>query len=223
MGKLFIVPTPVGNLGDITYRAIEVLKGCDYILCEDTRRTSILLNHYNLNKTLRSFHKFNEHKVLHGIIKELISGKILALVSDAGTPGLADPGFLIVRECLNNNIALECLPGPTSFIPALIQSGFPTDRFAFEGFLPVKKGRKKKLDELKDEKRTMVFFESPYRLIKTLEQFSSIFGPERPISVSRELTKIYEETFRGTLQEALNHYSEKTVKGEIIIIVSGLQ
>lgn len=223
MGKLFIVPTPVGNLGDITYRAIEVLKGCDYILCEDTRRTSILLNHYNLNKTLRSFHKFNEHKVLNGIIKELISGKILALVSDAGTPGLADPGFLIVRECLNNNIALECLPGPTSFIPALIQSGFPTDCFTFEGFLPVKKGRKKKLDELKDEKRTMVFFESPYRLIKTLEQFSSLFGPERLISVSRELTKIYEETFRGTLQEALNHYSEKTVKGEIIIIVSGVQ
>lgn len=221
MSKLFIVPTPVGNLKDITFRAVEVLKDCDYILCEDTRRTSILLKHYNISKALRSYHKFNEHKAIYGIIRELLSGKTLALVSDAGTPGVADPGFLIVRECMNNNIPVECLPGPVSFIPALIQSGFPADRFVFEGFLPVKKGRQKKLNELKDEKRTMIFFESPHRLLKTLDQFSIIFGSERLISISRELTKIHEETIRGNLSEVIHYFSEKAIKGEFIIIVSG--
>jgi len=221
MCKLFIVPTPVGNLGDITFRAITVLSDCDYILCEDTRKTSILLNHYGIKKSLRSYHKFNEHKILSGIIQELLSGKKLALVSDAGTPGLSDPGFLLVRECLKNKIPLECLPGPTAFIPALIQSGFPTDRFVFEGFLPAKKGRQKKLDELKYEKRTMIFFESPYRLIKTLEQFKSLFGPERLISISRELTKIHEETVTGSLEEVFQYFSDKTTKGEIVIILSG--
>jgi len=221
MSKLFLVPTPIGNLADISIRALEVLKTSDLILCEDKRKTSILLKHYGIRNSLQPFHKFNEHKALQSIIEELKSGKTISLVSDAGTPGLSDPGFLIVRECRKHNIPVECLPGATSVIPALIQSGFPTDRFCFEGFLPVKKGRMKKLLELKEEKRTMIFFESPHRLLKTLEQFSEIFGNEREVSISRELTKIYEETVTGNLSYILSHFSQKTVKGEIVIILRG--
>ncbi len=221
MSKLYIVPTPIGNLGDITLRALEVLKNCDFILAEDTRKTLILLRHYEISKSLRSFHKDNEHKNLEGIIGELLSGKTLALVSDAGTPGISDPGFLIVRECCKKGISVECLPGATSIIPALIQSGFPTDRFCFEGFLPHKKGRQKRLKEIKNETRTMIFFESPFRLLKTLEQFLEIFGDERNVSVSRELTKIYEETITDKLSGLITYFSGKQVKGEIIIIVSG--
>ena len=221
MSKLFIVPTPIGNLSDITYRAIEVLKSCDLILCEDTRKTSILLKHYGISNSTRAFHKYNEHKALQGIVGELLSGKSIALVSDAGTPGLSDPGFLIVRECRKQNIAVECLPGATSVIPALIQSGFPTDRFCFEGFLPHKKGRLKRLNDLKEEKRTVIFFESPHRLLKTLEQFADTFGSERTVSVSRELTKIHEETITGSIPELIKYFSQKQVKGEIVIILSG--
>jgi 16S rRNA (cytidine1402-2'-O)-methyltransferase len=221
MTKFYLVPTPIGNLGDITHRAIEVLKSCDLILAEDTRKSSILLKHYDINRPLRPFHKFNEHKAIRNIINELLTGKIIALISDAGTPGISDPGFLIVRECKKEGIEVECLPGATAIIPALVQSGFPTDRFCFEGFLPQKKGRQKKLTELKDESRTMVFFESPYRLMKTLEQFKEFFGAEREASVSRELTKIYEENISGTLDSLIEHFKEKQVKGEIVIVVMG--
>jgi len=220
MSKLFIVPTPIGNLGDITFRAVDILKTVDVILCEDTRKTSILLKHYGISCPLRSFHKYNEHQSLNSVIRELLSGKTLALVSDAGTPGISDPGFLIVRECRKNNIPVECLPGPTSVIPALIQSGFPSDRFCFEGFLPVKKGRTKKINELKEECRTMIFFESPHRILKTLHQFAEVFGTQRQASISRELTKIHEETITGTIEELIIHFSETPVKGELVIIVS---
>lgn len=223
MSKLYIVPTPIGNLGDITIRALEVLKSCDLILAEDTRKSSFLLNHYGISKPLRSFHKFNEHKAIKGISNELLSGKTIALISDAGTPGISDPGFLIVRECKKDGVDVECLPGATSIIPALVQSGFPTDRFCFEGFLPQKKGRQKKMNELKEEIRTMIFFESPFRLVKTLELFSEFFGPDREASVSRELTKIYEENISGTLEVLVEHFKEKQVKGEIVIVVSGFK
>jgi len=221
MSKLYIVPTPIGNLGDITFRAIEVLKNCDLILCEDTRKTSVLLKHYGISRALRSFHKYNEHHALHSIINELISGKTIALVSDAGTPGLSDPGFLIVRECRKNKIPIECLPGATSVIPALIQSGLPSNRFCFEGFLPVKKGRTKKINELKEEVRTMIFFESPHRLLKTLHLFAEAFGNDRQASISRELTKIHEETITGSLEELITFFSQKTIKGEFVIVISG--
>jgi 16S rRNA (cytidine1402-2'-O)-methyltransferase len=221
MSKLYLVPTPIGNLQDITFRAVEVLKKCDLILAEDTRKTGFLLKHLGIEKTLRSHHKFNEHKTLKPVINQLLSGITIALVSDAGTPGISDPGFLLVRECLNNNIPVECLPGATALIPALVNSGLPNDRFCFEGFLPQKKGRMKKLEELKAETRTMVFYESPFRLVKTLEQFAESFGQDRICSVSRELSKIHEENIRGTLQDVINYFKPKTIKGEIVIVVSG--
>jgi 16S rRNA (cytidine1402-2'-O)-methyltransferase len=205
----------------MTFRAIEVLKGCDHILAEDTRKTIFLLKHFGIEKPVRSHHKFNEHKSLTYVIQDLLAGQSIALVSDAGTPGISDPGFLLVRECLKNSIPVECLPGATALIPALVNSGLPTDRFCFEGFLPQKKGRLKKLSELKDEERTMIFYESPYRLLKTLEQFIEIFGEGRICAVSRELSKIYEENVQGTLVEVLDHFKEKAIKGEIVIVLAG--
>lgn len=206
----------------MTFRAIEVLKDCDYILAEDTRKTSFLLNHFSIDKKIKSYHKFNEHKTVSSLIDELLSGKKIALVTDAGTPGISDPGFLIARECIAHEIEIECLPGATALIPALINSGFPSDRFTFEGFLPQKKGRMKRLSELKSEERTMIFYESPYRLVKTLEQFTETFGPDRLCSVSREISKIHEETFRGSLTAVSEHFRTKPVKGEIVIILHGL-
>jgi len=221
MAKLILVPTPIGNLKDITFRAVEVLKNADLILAEDTRTSSVLLKHLDIHKPLSAYHKFNEHKQVQNIIEKLQSGLNIALVSDAGTPGISDPGFLIVRECLKNNISVETLPGATAFVPALVNSGLPCERFCFEGFLPQKKGRQKRLKELAEEKRTMVFYESPYRLIKTLQEFSDLFGKDRQVSVSRELTKIYEETVRGSLTEVISFFKNKTIKGEIVIILEG--
>ncbi|MCD4793402.1 MAG: 16S rRNA (cytidine(1402)-2'-O)-methyltransferase [Bacteroidales bacterium] len=223
MSKLIIIPTPVGNLKDITFRAIEVLKEADMILAEDTRKTGILLKHYDIENKTEAFHKFNEHKKVQSIIERLSSGMLIGLVTDAGTPGISDPGFLLVRECILNNIKVETLPGATAFVPALINSGFPSEKFCFEGFLPQKKGRTKRLKELSAEKRTMIFYESPHRLIKTLKQFEEYFGKERIISVSRELTKIYEENIRGNSQYLINYFSNKTVKGEIVIVVEGFE
>jgi len=219
--SLYLVPTPIGNLGDITLRALEVLKSVDIILAEDTRTSGFLLKHYSIVKPLQSFHNFNEHKVLSHLIERMQKGERLALISDAGTPGISDPGFLIVRQCVQAGLEVECLPGPTAFVPALVKSGLPTDRFAFEGFLPHKKGRQTMLKNLAEEERTMVFYESPYRLVKTLEQFKEYFGAERQASVSRELTKVFEETVNGTIEEILNHFSAKEVKGEIVITVGG--
>jgi len=221
MAKLFIVPTPIGNLEDITFRAIRILKESDMILAEDTRKTMILLRHYGIEKIVSSHHIFNEHKSIHAVIEKLKTDITIALVSDAGTPGISDPGFLLVRECLKENIVVECLPGPTALIPALVNSGLPCDRFVFEGFLPHKKGRQTRLLKLEEESNTMVFYESPHRLQKTLEQFATFFGPERLASVSRELSKIYEENVRGTLEELGTHFRDKTVKGEIVIVVEG--
>lgn len=218
---MYLVPTPIGNLGDITLRALEILKSVDLILAEDTRTSGILLKHYSISKPLQSFHTFNEHKVLSGLIQRMEKGEVMALISDAGTPGISDPGFLITRACLQAGLAIECLPGPTAFVPALIKSGLPSDRFVFEGFLPVKKGRQTLLKALATEERTMIFYESPHRLIKTLENFKEYFGAERKASVSRELTKKFEETFTGSLDELLLHFSSKEVKGEIVIVVSG--
>ncbi|MBX2961696.1 MAG: 16S rRNA (cytidine(1402)-2'-O)-methyltransferase [Cyclobacteriaceae bacterium] len=219
--SLYIVPTPIGNLGDISLRALEVLKAVDLILAEDTRTSGKLLKHYLINKPLQSFHNFNEHRVVHTLVKRLQDGEKMALVSDAGTPGISDPGFLIVREALQAGVEIDCLPGATAFVPALIKSGLPCDRFVFEGFLPHKKGRQTAMKKLAEEERTMVFYESPHRLIKTLEQFGENFGIERRASVSRELTKLYEETVNGTLQEIHHHFSQKEVKGEIVIVVAG--
>lgn len=221
MTKLLLIPTPIGNLKDITLRAIEALKESDLILAEDTRQTKKLLNHYEITTSLESFHQHNEHKRLESVIEKIKSGSKIALVSDAGTPGISDPGFLLVRECLKENIAVECLPGATAFIPALVKSGFPCDRFVFEGFLPHKKGRQKRITELIEETRTIIFYESPYRLLKTLKQLSDFLGLEREASVSRELTKIYEETINGTLAELISHFESKGVKGEIVIVVKG--
>jgi 16S rRNA (cytidine1402-2'-O)-methyltransferase len=221
--SLYLVPTPIGNLGDITLRALEILKSVDLILAEDTRTTGFLLKHYSISKPLQSFHNFNEHKILSYLIERINKGETMALVSDAGTPGISDPGFLIVRACVNEGLAVECLPGPTAFVPALVKSGLPTDRFAFEGFLPQKKGRQTMLKKLAEEERTMIFYESPYRLLKTLEQFKENFGPGRRASVSRELTKMFEETVNGTLEEVAAHFTAKEVKGEIVIIVEGKQ
>lgn len=218
---LYIVPTPIGNLGDITLRALETLKAVDLILAEDTRTSGKLLKHYAIVRPLQSFHNFNEHKVVGGLIQRLKSGETMALISDAGTPGISDPGFLIVRAALRESVEIECLPGPTAFVPALIKSGLPTDRFVFEGFLPHKKGRQTLLKKLADEERTMIFYESPHRLVKTLEQFKVYFGAARFASVSRELTKIYEETVNGSLDEILSHFNKKDVKGEVVIIVAG--
>ena len=198
-----------------------MLKEADLILAEDTRTSSVLLNHYEIHKPLQSFHKFNEHKTLESLIEKLNSGQTIALISDAGTPSISDPGFLLTRTCLNMGVEVECLPGATAFVPALVNSGFATDRFCFEGFLPQKKGRQKKLKELTEETRTMIFYESPYRLVKALEQFLEYFGPERKVSVSRELSKLFEENFRGTVAEVLAHFQSKTIKGEIVIVLEG--
>jgi 16S rRNA (cytidine1402-2'-O)-methyltransferase len=221
MAKLYIVPTPIGNLEDFTFRAINVLKDVDLILCEDTRRSKKLLIHYDIETPLRSHHKFNEHKEIGKVVNKILSGEKIALISDAGTPGISDPGFLAVRTCLENNIEVECLPGATAVIPALVNSGIPFDKFVFEGFLPVKKGRKTKLEKLGVEERTMVFYESPHKLLKTLKDFSNSFGPERKVSISRELTKIYEETIRLSLENAVKLFTEKPPKGEFVIIIEG--
>ncbi len=221
MSKLYLVPTPLGNLEDITLRAIRILREADLILAEDTRKTSILLKHHGIVAKMMPHHAFNEHRELISVIEKLKGGQVIALVSDAGTPGISDPGFLLVRECIRENIEVECLPGPTAFIPALVNSGLPCDRFYFEGFLPHKKGRQTRLSELAQIEATIVIYESPFRLVKTLEQLAEVFGNERKASVSRELTKIHEETVRGTLAELAAHYSDKTVKGEIVIIVAG--
>lgn len=223
MSKLYIVPTPIGNLKDITLRAIEVLKEVDVILAEDTRKTGYLLNHYAIKTKMLSHHKFNEHKRKEMIISRLMGGETMALVSDAGTPGISDPGFLLIRECIINNIEVESLPGATSFVPALTNSGLPSDRFVFEGFLPHKKGRQKKLKELASSPYTIIFFESPHRLLKTIELFIEYFGADRKASISRELTKIFEETQRGTLAELKEYYKGEKIKGEIVIIVEGSQ
>ena len=220
MSKLFVVPTPIGNLGDITLRSIEVLKSVDLILAEDTRTSSKLLKHYDIDTPVESFHMHNEHKKLESIINKLRSDFEIALISDAGTPGISDPGFLLVRECINNEVEVECLPGPTAFVPALVSSGLPCDRFSFEGFLPVKKGRTKRLKELSTETKTMVFYESPHRILKTLNDLSNYFEVESQISVSRELTKLYEETFRGTIKGSVEHFEKNKMKGEFVIVLS---
>jgi len=221
MSKLYLVPTPIGNLRDITYRAVEILGRVDLILAEDTRQAGKLLSHYKISTPVRSHHKFNEHQSVDAICQKIIGGSDIALVSDAGTPGISDPGFLLVRACVTRNIEVETLPGPSAFLPALVNSGLPCDRFCFEGFLPPKKGRTKRLTFLASEERTMVFYESPYRLVRTLDDLSSAFGPDRKACVSRELTKIYEENIRGTLEEVSRHYKEQSPKGEIVIIVAG--
>jgi 16S rRNA (cytidine1402-2'-O)-methyltransferase len=221
MSKLYLVPTPIGNLSDITLRALEVLKEVDVIFAEDTRKTSILLNKYSFSKPVKAHHKFNEHKSIEGIVSLIKQGQTIALVTDAGTPGISDPGFLIVRECIKEDIEVECLPGATALIPALVNSGLPCERFVFEGFLPQKKGRQTRLIALSQEERTMVFYESPHRLVKSLQQFAEYFGSDRKASVSRELSKIYEETIRGSLSEIVQYYKDKTVKGEIVMVIAG--
>ena len=223
MSKLILIPTPIGNLDDITLRAIECIKDADLILCEDTRRSLKLMNHLEIKKPLKSFHKFNEHSTVEKIIFEIQSGIKVGLISDAGTPSISDPGYLIVKMCIDNNIDVECLPGPTALIPALAISGLPSERFTFEGFLPVKKGRKTRLQELSFEKRTMIFYESPYKLYKTLKDFYDFFGPEREISISKELTKIFENTKRGKIKDFLDSYENKKLKGEFVIVVKGLK
>jgi 16S rRNA (cytidine1402-2'-O)-methyltransferase len=220
-GRLYIVPTPIGNLKDITLRALDVLKEVDLILAEDTRTTSHLLNHYRVTKPISPYHQHNEHKVLQHLIDQLLEGKKMALVTDAGTPGISDPAFLLIRECIKNDIRTECLPGATAFVPALVNSGIPSNRFVFEGFLPLKKGRQSLLKSLIEEERTMIFYESPLRVVKTLEEFIQFFGSERQCSVSRELTKMFEEYKRGTLKEVCDYFKQKSVKGEIVVIVQG--
>ena len=215
------MPTPIGNLEDITLRALRILKEVDLILAEDTRTSAFLLKHYSIATRLSSHHKFNEHKTVERIAEQILGGDNVALISDAGTPSISDPGFLLTRTCLTMGVEVECLPGATAFVPALVNSGFPSDRFCFEGFLPQKKGRQKKLKELANETRTMIFYESPFRLVKALEQFAENFGSDRNVSVSRELTKIFEENVRGTIAEVLAHFQSKTVKGEIVIVLEG--
>ena len=221
MSKLVLIPSPIGNLEDITKRAIETIKNSDLILCEDTRRTIKLLNHLGIKKTLKSFHKFNEHSLVEKIINDIKEGIKIGLLSDAGTPGISDPGYLIVKKCIDNQIEVECLPGPTALIPALVVSGLPSERFTFEGFLPIKKGRKTRLEELSFEKRTMIFYESPHKLVKTLTDFLMTFGPERQASVTKEISKIFESTTRGTLKDILNQIESIKVKGEYVIVVGG--
>lgn len=218
---LYLVPSPIGNLADITFRAIEILKLVDLILAEDTRTSSFLLNHYKVEKPVTPYHQHNEHKVLQHLVTQMQGGKTMALLTDAGTPGISDPAFLLVRECIKNNIKVECLPGATAFVPALVNSGLPINRFVFEGFLPQKKGRQTLMKKLADEERTMIFYESPMRLVKTLEECILYFGAHRQCCVSRELTKLFEENKRGTLQEVLDHFKQKPVKGEIVIIIKG--
>lgn len=219
--SLYLVPTPIGNLGDMTIRGLEILKSVDTILAEDTRTSGRLLQHYQISKPLQSFHIFNEHKALTNLIDRMQKGEVMALISDAGTPGIADPGFLLVRASLQASLKIESLPGPTAFVPALIKSGFPSDRFAFEGFLPHKKGKQTLLKLLAEEERTIIAYESPHRLIKTLEQMIPFFGADRLVSVSRELTKLYEETFTGPLSDVLHHFQSKEVKGEIVLVIDG--
>ena len=221
MGTLYIVPTPVGNMEDMTLRAIRILKEVDLILAEDTRTSGILLKHFDIKNQLMSHHKFNEHGTSAGIVQRLLAGQNIALISDAGTPGISDPGFFLVREAAKAGIEVQTLPGATAFVPALVSSGLPCDRFAFEGFLPQKKGRQTKLESLRDEPRTMIFYESPYRLLKTLQQFAEFFGPERPASVCREISKVHEESVRGSLTELITHFTEHPPKGEIVVIVGG--
>ena len=221
MGKLYVVPTPVGNLEDMTFRAIRILKEADLILAEDTRTSGILLKHYEIKNALQSHHKFNEHQTVDGIVSRIKAGETVALISDAGTPGISDPGFLIVRECVKNGIEVQCLPGATAFVPALVASGLPDERFCFEGFLPQKKGRMTRLNGLKEETRTMIFYESPYRLVKTLTQFAELYGEERHVAVCREISKVHEECVRGTLREVITHFTETAPKGEIVIILEG--
>ena len=222
MGKLIVVPTPIGNLEDMTFRAIKVLKEVDLILAEDTRTSSVLLKHYDIHNPLQSHHKYNEHISVENVINRIKAGETVALISDAGTPAISDPGFLIVRECVKNDIEVLCLPGATAMIPAVVMSGLPNDRFCFEGFLPQKKGRMTKMKSLQDEERTMIFYESPYRLVKTLAQFAEYLGGDRLVSVSREISKIHEETVRGTLDEVKVHFEENEPRGEIVIVLEGL-
>ena len=221
MGKLYVVPTPVGNLEDMTFRAVRILKEADLILAEDTRTSGILLKHYEIKNAMQSHHKFNEHQTVERIINRLKAGETIALISDAGTPGISDPGFLLVRECVKNEIEVQCLPGATAFVPAIVSSGLPDERFCFEGFLPQKKGRLTRLKMLQEERRTMIFYESPYRLVKALTQFVAFFGEDRKVSVCREISKVHEESVRGTLSEVTAHFTEKEPKGEIVIVVSG--
>lgn len=221
MSKLYIVPTPIGNLDDITLRAVKVLQEVDFILAEDTRTSSFLLKHLGIEKPLRSHHKFNEHATVGMLAETIASGRNVALVSDAGTPGISDPGFLLVRTCIEHGIEVETLPGATALIPALVQSGFPCDKFCFEGFLPQKKGRMKRLEELRDEERTIIFYESPFRVVKCLEQMAEVFGAERMVSVSREITKKFEQTVRGTLAETAEYFRAHEPKGEFVIVLSG--
>ncbi len=221
MGKLIVIPTPVGNLEDITLRAIRMLKEVDFILAEDTRTSSVLLKHYQIDKRLQAYHKFNEHKSLQGFIQRMQSGETIGLISDAGTPSISDPGFLLVRACVENGIEVECLPGATALIPALVNSGFPSDRFCFEGFLPQKKGRQKKLQLLANEERTIVFYESPFRLLKLLHEIAEYFGVERQVAVSRELSKIYEENLRAPVGELIEQLKDRTIKGEIVVVIKG--
>ena len=218
---LYVVPTPVGNMEDMTFRAIKVLKEVDFILAEDTRTSSVLLHHYDIKNELHSHHKFNEHQTCQRVVERLLAGQSAALISDAGTPGISDPGFMLVRECVRNGIEVQTLPGATAFVPALVSSGLPCDKFVFEGFLPQKKGRQKRLGELKDETRTIVFYESPYRVVKTLEQFAEVFGTERPVSCCREISKVHEESVRGTVAEVLQHFKEHEPKGEFVIVLGG--
>ncbi|SDE73198.1 16S rRNA (cytidine(1402)-2'-O)-methyltransferase [Cellulophaga baltica] len=221
MGKLYIVPTPIGNLEDITLRAIRILKEADLILAEDTRTSGKLLHHLEISTHMQSHHMHNEHKTVDAIVKRMQAGDIIALISDAGTPAISDPGFLLTRACVEHHIEVDCLPGATAFVPALVNSGLPNDKFVFEGFLPVKKGRQTRLLLLAEEPRTIIFYESPHKLVKTLGNFVEYFGADRQVSVSRELTKLYEETIRGTAEEVLKHYTDKPPKGEIVIVVAG--
>lgn len=221
MSKLFLVPTPIGNLDDMTFRAIKVLKDVDLILAEDTRTSGKLLKHFEISTHMQSHHMHNEHKMVERIVQRIQSGETVALISDAGTPAISDPGFLLTRACIENDIEVDCLPGATAFVPALVNSGMPNDKFVFEGFLPVKKGRQTRLKLLAKESRTMIFYESPHKLVKTLGRFSEYFGEDRQVSVSRELTKLFEETIRGTAVEVLAHYTNKPPKGEIVIVVGG--
>jgi 16S rRNA (cytidine1402-2'-O)-methyltransferase len=220
-GKLYLVPTPIGNLEDMTFRAIRILKEVDLILAEDTRTSAPLLKHFGIDKRVFAHHQHNEHQASAEIIKRLNAGENIALISDAGTPAISDPGFLLVREALKNDIEICCLPGATAFVPALVNSGLPSDQFVFEGFLPVKKGRQTRLKELSEERRTIIFYESPHRLLKTLQEFSDFFGDDRAVSVSRELSKIYEENVRGSLAEVIHHFENNIIKGEIVICLAG--
>ncbi len=221
MGILYVVPTPVGNLEDMTFRAIRVLKEADLILAEDTRTSGVLLKHFEIKNAMLSHHKFNEHQTVERIVARIKAGEHVALISDAGTPAISDPGFLLVRECVRNGVEVQCLPGATAFVPALVSSGLPDERFCFEGFLPQKKGRVTRLTSLQSEPRTMIFYESPYRLVKTLTQFIDFFGEDRQVAVCREISKVHEETVRGTLREVVTHFTEKEPKGEIVIVLAG--